>query len=544
MTQEWWRDAVIYQVYPRSFADANGDGMGDLPGITEKMPYLGALGVDAIWLSPFMRSPMRDAGYDVADYCDVDPLFGTLADFDDLVAAATQHGIKLIVDLVPNHSSSEHEFFKAALAAGPGSPERDLYVFKDGLGPEGNEPPTDWLSHFEGIAWTRVTEADGTPGQWYLHLFDPSQPDWNWENPKVHEYFESVLRFWLDRGVGGFRVDVAHALFKDQTFPSWPHHPHRGNVDEAGNRAPQFDRDELHPLYRRWREILDEYEGDRMMVAEASVTPDRLWRYLRADEMHEGFNFEYMKAPFEAEAMKRAIDLGFENNAPVGAPNSWVLSNHDAIRHATKMGYPAGTTFGEGILPSDPQPDADLGLRRARAATLFMHGLPGAVYVYQGEELGLPEHTTLAGEFRQDPSFERSGGTRAGRDGCRVPLPWQASAPYYGFSSGGSWLPQPESFAAHAADVEAAAPDSTLNLYRSTFALRKQRGLGVGTHAWIDGLPAGVLGYVNNGVAVIVNTTGEAQALPAPFTDAEVLLASVAVEGGHLAADSAAWLAA
>src|SRR5690606_23427403 len=463
---QWWRTAVIYQVYPRSFADASGDGVGDLPGITSRLPHLAELGVDAVWLSPFYRSPQNDAGYDVADYCDVDPLFGTLADADALVAEAHRLGIRVIVDLVPNHTSSEHPWFRAALAAAPGSPERARYVFRDGRGPDGSEPPNNWTSVFGGRAWTRVTEPDGTPGQWYLHLFDASQPDLNWENPEVHEMFESVLRFWLDRGVDGFRVDVAHGMVKAEGLPDWDgtsamidgvHDGELGSEDGAtgaGNTGPMWDQDGVHDIYRAWNRVLAEYDGDRCLVAEAWVEPlSRLARYVRPDEMHQAFNFSFLTTLWRAPLLRTVVTESLAANDAVGAPTTWVLSNHDVVRHTSRLGLETPGARPNGIGADDPQPDEELGLRRGRAATLLMLGLPGSAYLYQGEELGLPEHTTLDDAERQDPAWWRSGHTERGRDGCRVPLPWEADAPAYGFSpTGRSWLSQPESFARYALD--------------------------------------------------------------------------------------------
>ena len=293
---EWWRDAVVYQVYPRSFADADGDGMGDLPGVTSRLPYLRELGVDALWLSPFYTSPQRDGGYDVADYCDVDPRFGSLADADELIASAHAMGLKVVVDIVPNHSSSEHELFQQALAAGPGSPERDMYVFADGRGEHGELPPNNWTSIFHGEAWTRVTEADGNPGQWYLHIFDTSQPDWNWQNPRVHALFRDVLRFWLDRGADGFRVDVAHGMVKPEGLPDAAVNA-EGLLDIPEGEVPiYFDNDGVLEIYREWRPILDSYEGERMMVLEAWIPEHRLPLYIGPEEAHQSFNFGFLQA--------------------------------------------------------------------------------------------------------------------------------------------------------------------------------------------------------------------------------------------------------
>ncbi|MBC7289903.1 MAG: glycoside hydrolase family 13 protein [Actinotalea sp.] len=533
----WWRDAVIYQVYPRSFADADGDGIGDLPGITARLDHLAELGVDAVWLSPFYRSPQRDAGYDVADYRDVDPLFGTLADADALLARAHALGLRVIVDLVPNHTSSEHPWFRAARTAAPGSPERGRYLFRDGRGPAGDEPPNNWTSVFGGSAWTRVTEPDGTPGQWYLHLFDPSQPDLDWSNPEVRAEFEDVLRFWLDRGVDGFRVDVAHGMVKAPGLPDWHgttamidggHDGTFGSEDGAtgaGSAGPMWDQEPLHEIYRAWNGVLAQYAGDRALVAEAWVEPmSRLARYVRPGEMHQAFNFAFLTTLWSAPDLRAVIVESLEANDEVGAPTTWVLSNHDVVRHTSRLGLEVPGSRPNGIGATDPQPDEEVGLRRGRAASLLMLGLPGSAYVYQGEELGLPEHTTLADEERQDPAWWRSEHTERGRDGCRVPLPWAAAEAGYGFSpTGATWLTQPDSFARYAADVQRGVPGSTYELYRTALRVRREQGLGTGSLAWADGLrtEAGravgedVLAFVNRDVLVVA-TVGEADVVLPP----------------------------
>jgi len=541
----WWHSAVVYQVYPRSFADGNGDGVGDLPGITGRLPYLRDLGVDAVWISPYYVSPMADAGYDVADYRDIDPLFGSLRDAEELIAEAHRLGIRVIADLVPNHTSDEHAWFRAALAAAPGSPERERYMFRDGKGPDGDEPPNDWRSVFGGRAWTRVTEPDGTPGQWYLHIFDPKQPDLNWENPEVREEFLDILRFWLDRGIDGFRVDVAHGMVKEEGLPDWNHEQEMLEGENAdGIRPPMWDQDGVHEIYRSWREVLDTYEG-RMMVAEAWVEPaSRLARYLRPDEMHQAFNFHYLGSLWAATDVREAIASSLEANALVGAPTTWVLSNHDVVRHASRLGLAVpGKHNPHGLGPRDPQPDEALGLHRARAASALMLALPGSAYLYQGEELGLPEHTTLADEHRQDPSWFRHDGEVAGRDGCRVPIPWVADAPAYGFNdTGESWLPQPESFAAYAVDRQAGVAGSTLELYRAALALRAEHQLGHGELALSDEYGDDVLALLRttptSTVLVVTNFGDEPVAVP---HGAEVLLSSADLVDGQVPTDVTVW---
>lgn len=492
---------MIYQVYPRSFLDSNGDGMGDLKGITLGLPALAELGVDAIWLSPFYRSPQKDAGYDVSDYKDVDPLFGTLEDFDQMLQRAHELGLRVMIDLVPNHSSDQHEWFQRALSSPEGSPERNFYHFKDGRGQDGELPPNNWVSMFGGPAWTRVED-----GQWYCHLFDSSQPDLNWANPEVQLEFEHILRFWLDRGVDGFRVDQPHAMAKKQGLPDHPYVEEAGAGFIEGKEAPpMWFQDEVHEIFRRWRKILEEYPGDRAMCGEAYVLPLSLMaNWVRPDEFHQTFNFRFLDAGWNKAALIAAINESFEAFDGVGAPSTWVLSNHDVIRHASRFGGDFGrATASDGIGPENPQPDNELGIKKARAATLFMLGLPGASYLYQGEELGLPEHTTIEPEYRQDPTFARTGGARVGRDGCRVPLPWVEGEPSNGFSSAAGWLPQPSSYAELSRNSQDGRPGSTLELYKSALRLRKEFALGEGSFDWVE--QEEVLSYQNGSTTISHN---------------------------------------
>lgn len=539
---EWWRTAVIYQIYPRSFADASGDGIGDLPGITSHLDDLAALGIDAIWLSPFQRSPQKDAGYDVSDYCDVDPLFGTLADFDTMLAAAHDRGIRVIVDLVPNHSSDQHEWFQQALAAAPGSPERARYMFRDGKGEHGELPPNNWDSVFGGPAWTRVVEADGTPGQWYLHLFDSSQPDFDWSNEEVREEFRRILRFWLDRGVDGFRVDVAHGLVKAEGLPDYIPDPEAGSMGGEEENVPYWGQEGVHEVYRDWRTIMHEYEGDRALAAEAWLpTADRTAQWVRSDEMHQAFNFPYLQTGWNAGELRAVIAESLRAFGGVGAPATWVLSNHDVVRHASRLALTAENPQGHGIGPDSPgKPIADVGLRRARAATTLMLALPGSAYLYQGEELGLPEVIDIPGDARQDPTWFRTNGERYGRDGCRVPIPWKTDAPAYGFSpSGASWLPQPAEWAELARDAQVGVAGSTLELYRLLLAERRARDLGAGTLEWIDGFGTDAVAFRNGNVTVIANAGSTAIPLPGGI----VIASSGPVDGGELPVDTTVWLA-
>ncbi len=554
----WWRHAVVYQIYPRSWADSDGDGMGDLPGITAHLPYLRDLGVDAIWLSPFYVSPMNDAGYDVADYRDIDPRFGTLDDADTLIATAHDLGLKVLIDLVPNHSSSEHPWFAAALAAGPGSPERARYIFREGRGENGELPPNNWPSVFGGRGWSRVTEADGSPGQWYLHLFDTTQPDFDWRNPDVRAEFLSVISFWVERGADGFRVDVAHGLVKDPALPDWdgsitPAHDHddeplQVHQADGGVMRPMWDQDEVHEIYRSWRALLDSFgEPDRILCAEAWVEPeDRLARYVRPDEMHQTFNFPFLQAHWRAARLSEVIEESYAANGAVGAPTTWVLSNHDVVRHVSRLGLDQSRPMPHGIRKEDPQPDLELGLRRARAATTLMLALPGGAYLYQGEELGLPEATELPDEVRQDPSFHRTGGEDTGRDGCRVPVPWVKDAPSFGFGpSERTWLPQPASYGDYAVDQQDGVAGSTLELYRSLLASRRADRMGHGALSRHPLASDDVVAYVNGSAdgarntLVVVNLGEEPVALP---SGAEVIIASGPLtDDGTVPLDTAVW---
>ncbi|MFJ2441969.1 glycoside hydrolase family 13 protein [Streptomyces sp. NPDC087658] len=535
----WWQDAVIYQVYPRSFADGDGDGMGDLDGVRRRLPHLRALGVDAVWLSPFYASPQADAGYDVADYRAIDPMFGTLHDADALIRDAHGLGLRIIVDLVPNHSSSEHDWFKRALREGPGSALRERYHFRPGKGVDGELPPNDWESIFGGPAWTRTTDPDGTPGDWYLHLFAPEQPDFNWEHPAVADEFRSILRFWLDMGVDGFRVDVAHGLVKAEGLPDIGGAGQLRLLDSSDGGTPFFDQDGVHEIYRQWRVILDEYPGDRIAVAEAwTPTVERTANYVRPDELHQAFNFQYLTTSWEAEALREVIDVSLAAMRPVGAPATWVLSNHDVTRHATRFAGPPG-----GPTQTREPGDRTLGLRRARAATLLMLALPGSAYLYQGEELGLPDVTDLPDEVRQDPSFFRADGQDGFRDGCRVPIPWTREGSSYGFGDGGSWLPQPDCWGALSVEAQTGDPGSTLELYRSALTVRREHpGLGAGTAVQWRDAPRGVLVFARPGFVCTVNTTDTAVRFEVPGT---LLLASAPVptEDGHteLGPDTTAW---
>ncbi|MFT4165883.1 MAG: glycoside hydrolase family 13 protein [Microlunatus sp.] len=531
---DWWRQAVVYQIYPRSFADSDGNGIGDLNGIRSRVDYLAGLGIDAVWLSPFYPSALADGGYDVDDYRDVAPELGTLADFDALTADLHARGIRMIVDIVPNHTSNRHAWFVEALASPPGSPARERYIFRDGLGEDGSQPPSDWQSSFGGPAWTRVPD-----GQWYLHLFAPEQPDLNWDHPDVREDFLTTLRFWSDRGVDGFRVDVAHYLTKDlsEPLPSWAE-LHNG----WEGPHPYCDRDEVHDIYAAWRQVFNSYDPPRMAVAEAWVPSHQRPRYASLEGLGQAFNFDLLTAPWSAEQFRGIIAENLELAAVSGSSTTWVLSNHDVVRHASRYGNqphefaPADdpvSLLARGVVTTQ---DRELGSRRASAATLLLLALPGSTYLYQGEELGLFEVAEITPEQRQDPTFFRTNGERPGRDGCRVPLPWTADGPSYGFGPTDPHLPQPDWFADHTVAAEETDPESSLNLYRT--ALRLRRDLQTAeTLEWHDSGPQVVHFARPNGWHSLTNFGSTSVPLP----DGEVLLASAPLADGQVPGDTTVW---
>ena len=532
----WWRDAVIYQLYLRSFADGDGDGIGDLIGARSRLPYLRDLGVDAVWMSPWYASPMADGGYDVADYRAIEPAFGRLADAEAFIHDALDLGIRTIVDFVPNHVSDQHVWFEQALAGGPGSPARDRFWFRPGRGPDGDIPPNGWTSHFGDIAWTRTKDPDGTPGDWYLHLFSPGQPDLNWEHPDVWREHEDLLRFWFDRGAAGVRIDSAALAVK---------HPDLPEVDDghAPGEHPFLDRDELHDLYRSWRRVADTYEPARVLIGEIWL-PDRerFARYLRPDELHTAFNFDFLACPWEPAALRRCIVDTLDAHEPVGAPPTWVLSNHDVTRVATRYGR-VDTSFSFSGRRIGVATDAALGLRRARAVALLALALPGTYYLYQGEELGLPEVEDLPVDRIQDPMHFQSGGVDPGRDGCRVPLPWSGSAPPFGFSPAGArhepWLPQPDGWAQLTAASQRSSSSSMLELYRRALRARRQHLTGAATAVeWLSSDDQ-VLAFRRGDVVCVVNLSSDPVPLVGPGS---VLVASEEPARGLLAPDATAWM--
>lgn len=524
MSTEWWRDAVIYQIYPRSFADSDGDGVGDIPGIIEKLDYLADLGLDAVWISPFYPSPAYDAGYDVADYVNIDPQFGTMEDFEELLRRAHEVGIKVIIDLVPNHTSWSHPWFREALESEPGSRARSRYVFR-----YSPTPPNNWGSMFGGSAWSRVRELTGKAEDhdwWYLHMFSPEQPDLNWKNSEVQGFFIEVLRFWLDKGVDGFRVDVAHGLIKNPEYPDDSLGLRRWEFPDANgpfSNQPYYDQDDVHDIYRVWRHFLERYTPHRILVGEVWVRPrQRASAYARQDEMHQVFNFDFLNCPFDERSYRQIITESIASDGAVDAPSTWVLSNHDQLRARTRMGYPTGATLEHGVGVTDPQPDWNIGLQRARAAALMMLSLPGSAYIFQGEELGLPDYTTMEDTLRRDPTWERSNHQVRGRDSSRVPLPWNAHDAHYGFTSGKPWLPQPPDWAGLSVQSQTNDPDSTLSLYRAALRMRREMNLGSGSVLW-EITPPRVLGFRNGLVHCWMNTAVAPVELP---KEAKILLAS------------------
>ena len=537
----WWHDAVVYQVYPRSFADSNGDGIGDLQGIINRTPYLSSLGINAIWLSPFYPSDLADGGYDVIDYRDVDPKIGSLTDFKLLVTTVHEHGLKLIIDIVPNHSSNNHAWFQEALNSPAGSKARDRYIFRDGKGENGEIPPNSWPSHFGPTCWTRVPD-----GQWYLHLFAPEQPDFNWDNEEVRLDFEKTLRFWSDLGVDGFRIDVAHGLTKDMSEPYPEITTFASETYPSDGSHPLFDRDEVHTIYERWREIFNEYNPPKFAVAESAAPFDRKFRYALPNNLGQAFSFEFMHAHWSAkeffDTIKKCLAMAQESHSTT----TWVLSNHDVIRHVTRYGLPQDLDLPQWLLSngSSTAVDLTLGLARARAAILLELALPGSSYLYQGEELGLPEVADLPPEVLADPVWIRSGHLQKGRDGCRVPLPWDSHLVNCGFSTGKPHLPLPDNFRELSVEIQDADPQSTLNLYRNALQLRSELLLELADAAdisnfhWIETSDKEVLHVSRGKWECVINFSDHAVA----FDTSKVLLSSQAYSVNEIPANTALWI--
>jgi len=547
MNAQWWEDAVIYQIYLRSFADSNGDGIGDLPGVTQRLDYLRGLGVDGIWLNPCYSSPQRDHGYDISDYFSIDPAYGTTSDLERLVAEAHKRGMRVLMDMVANHCSDQHEWFQAALAAGPGSAERERFLFRDGKGMQGELAPNNWQSVFGGSAWTRVPD-----GQWYFHAFDSGQPDFNWRNREVVEYFDDVIRFWFDRGVDGFRIDVAHGLFKQETLEDWP----GAETGTGGHNYSMWDQPEVHDVYRRWRAIGDQYPGGKYFVGEIWVPSlESMTRYISDGEMHQAFSFDLLVQPWDAQRMAGAIDRALEQARFIGSPPAWTLSNHDVHRTATRYGqvqelsHPDATDMIAAARRTG-QVDLSLGVRRARAAIMLQLALPGTTYLYQGEELGLPEVFDLPDEAREDPIWLRSNGAELGRDGCRVPLPWTTHGESFGFSGGDAvaapWLPQPEWFSDFAADAQGATSTSTLALYENLIAQRSEFFDPTAELEWLDVEHPELLAFRRGRALCAVNFSDSDVVLPGGFdaSGPDAFGSATVGENTILPANSAVWLAA
>jgi alpha-glucosidase len=538
MEKLWWRDAVTYQIYIRSFADANGDGIGDIKGIISRLGYLKALGIDAIWITPWYPSPQHDNGYDVSDFMDIDPGYGTLETAQELIDEVHRSGLRIIIDIVPNHSSNEHQWFRDALVAEPGSAERNRYLFRDGKGENGEEPPNNWDSVFGGPAWTRVVEKNGEPGQWYCHIFAPEQPDFNWENPEVRDHFMQILRFWLDRNVDGFRVDVAHGLVKADGLPDAPFQEHFGLLDSRD--FPYWDQDGVHEIYREWRKLLDSYPGQRMAVSEAWVNPpSRSALYVRPDELANTFNFDFLTVKWGRDSLRKSIDESFAGMSEVGAPVTWVLSNHDVVRVVNRL---------EADFISPDNEISREANHRARSAALLMLALPGAVFLYQGEELGLPEVSDIPIDRLQDPIWKMSGNKERGRDGCRVPLPWRVmESGAFGFSSNPeltreeSWLPQPECWGDFSAEVQEESENSILQLYRNALATRKVHPSLINTYfRWVNSLnDAFVFTRSQDESFLCIVTFEDGEFIPPNY---EVLIGSQKIESRRIPPNSTVWL--
>ena len=547
----WWRDAVTYQIYIRSFADGNGDGIGDIEGIRSKLPYLKTLGVDAIWITPWYPSPQNDHGYDVANYMDIEPMYGTLEDAERLIDETHQHGMKLIVDIVPNHSSDQHVWFQEALRSPIGSNARDRYIFRDGKGENGELPPNNWQSVFGGPAWHRLVDADGKPEQWYLHLFAVEQPDFNWEHPEVRAHFEDILKFWLDRGVDGFRIDVAHALIK---YPGLPDIPSPEVIASYGESLPDearpaWDQEGVHEIYRAWRKILNSYPGDRMAVAEAWASPaSRIANYLRPDELANSFNFDFLTSLWEPAYLRKMIDRAVIAMLEVGAPPSWVFNNHDVTRSVDRFDLGLQNrqvnTFER---QGDPEKfDIERGTLRARAGALLMLALPGGAYIYQGEELAVPEVRDIPEDRLTDPIWKMSEYKDRGRDGCRVPIAWTSSqAGAFGFSTNAdlqpdqAWLPQSPWWGSYSVESQIGKDGSTHSLYTQALAIRKsESGLGDGPMSWIDA-GTDVIAFSRPGNFACYVNFGSPIELP---QGAEILLASQKLSGNTIPTDTTVWM--
>jgi alpha-glucosidase len=527
---EWWRSSVIYQLYLKSFADSDGDGLGDLDGITAHLNHIASLGVDGLWLNPCYPSPNRDGGYDVADYLSIDARYGGMSAFRRLLEATHDRGLKLLMDLVPNHCSDQHEWFVQALQAKPGSAQRDRFIFAAGRGPGGSQPPNNWRSTFGGPAWTRLPD-----GEWYLHSFDSTQPDFNWQNHEVADMFDEVLRTWFDRGIDGFRIDVAYAMVKAAGLPDL--------VDPDGDNPHMWNQPGVHEIFKRWRAIADSYDRELTLLGEVWLSPTDAADYIRAGELKQVFYFDLLQQPFEAGAFQLSIDETLAGLKRVEGAPTWTLNSHDVHRSVSRYGLieaePMTSPDANALRTrARGRVDADLGVRRATAALMLTLALPGSVYLYQGEELGLPEVQDLPDGSRQDPIWERSGHTEYGRDGCRVPLPWTAAAPAFGFSTGAPWLPQPAWFAELAVDRQEADSGSVLACYRKALTARRELDHSSPLE-WLSTGRDDVLAFRRGQVVSVTVFDGAAFLAPAEW--GQLLLASGPAQDRQLSAGTCAW---
>jgi alpha-glucosidase len=541
--KDWWRQAVIYQIYPRSFKDFNGDGLGDIKGITSSIKYLESLSIDAIWLSPFYPSALADGGYDVDDYRDVDPKLGTLADFDEMLNELHKVGIRVFVDIVPNHSSNRHIWFKEAINSEPGSVTRNRYIFRDGKGINGELPPTNWISHFAPSAWSHESTQGGKSNQWYCHLFAPEQPDFNWDNSEVEEEFLTTLKFWADRGVDGFRIDVAHMMKKDLSEPL-KDVPEPVTLDSkvAGNEV-LFDREEVHEVFKTWRKLFNQYNPPRVAVAEAWAKPENVHRYASPDELGQAFNFDLLLADFDAQTYLEIVTRNISAAKKYGSSSTWVFSNHDQVRPATRYGLPIGTdlvAFKNSNGTSAPY-DVKRGINASIAAQMFALALPGCTYIYQGEELGLPEALEIPEDQIQDPQYLRNHKIDKGRDGCRVPLPWSSDGPSFGFGSGGAHLPQPDFFGEFSVTAESGVENSPLEIFRKALALRKDL-ITSEELTWHETEESDLLHFSRpNGWHCLTNFGQSPVAMPAGLA---LIHSSQPILGGEIAGATTVWLRA
>jgi alpha-glucosidase len=541
--KNWWRQATIYQIYPRSFADTDGNGIGDLKGVASKVDYLASLSLDAVWLSPFYPSPLADGGYDVADYRNVDPKIGTLDDFDEMLAALHGVGIRVFVDIVPNHSSHLHQWFKDAISAAPGSVERNRYIFRDGRGANGEIPPTDWPSHFAPSAWTHESAWGGKHNQWYMHWFAPEQPDWNWDNPEVEADFLATLKFWADRGVDGFRIDVAHALKKDLSEPlrmrATMEYDAPQNLDGTGIL---MDRNEVFEVYRTWRKFFNSYDPPRVAVAEANVHPSRMPLYASEDTLGQSFDFRFIDAAFTARNYKECVSQSLELAKKNKSSTTWTLGNHDQMRYATKLGLHPIVDRNDWLLShgqSHPV-DFEIGTRCSVAANLFILALPGCTYIYQGDELGIHEVADIPFDQVQDPVYLRNLKQAKGRDGSRVPLPWTRGDKNFGFGTGTPHLPQPEWFADFSVEAESGDSSSPLEVFRAALKLRRELQCAEEI-TWHETTSEDVLHFSRpNGWNCITNF----RASKYPMPPGEIILASSPLIDGKIAAGTTIWFKA